>query len=56
MEASEEPGAQNPPTPERPEGGPDPDNQPPAPPAESDPKQDYGQNEDDEDGQASTGP
>ena len=39
-EPQEEPDAQNPPTPERPAGGPDPDNQPPAPPPESDPKQD----------------
>lgn len=32
--------AENPPSPERPAGGPDPDNQPPPPPAVSDPKQD----------------
>jgi len=32
--------AENPATPERPAGGPDPDNQPPPPPPESDPKQD----------------
>lgn len=42
----EEPDAQDPASPERPAGGPDPDNQPPSPPAESDPKQDYGQDED----------
>ena len=34
-------GAQNPPTTERPAGGPDPDNQPPPPPPESDPTQEY---------------
>jgi hypothetical protein len=33
--------AQDPATPERPAGGPDPDNQPPPPPPESDPRQDY---------------
>jgi len=37
--------ADNPPSPERPEGGPDPDNQPPPPPPESDPKQDAGADE-----------
>ena len=38
-------GARNPATPERPAGGPDPDNQPPPRPAESDPRQDYDSDE-----------
>jgi hypothetical protein len=33
--------AKNPPTPERPMGGPDAANQPPPPPPETDPKQEY---------------
>lgn len=40
MESTTPEGAENPPTPERPAGGPDPDNQPPPPPPESDPNQD----------------
>jgi hypothetical protein len=45
MESPEEPQAENPPSPERPEGGPDSDNQPPPPPPESDPKQDTDEND-----------
>ena len=40
MESTTPEGAENPPSPDRPAGGPDPDNQPPSPPPESDPKQD----------------
>ncbi len=51
MESTAPDEATNPPSPERPEGGPDTENQPPAPPAESDPNQDV-----DDEGTSSVGP